>query len=89
MADDPKQELAQRVFSLVTRQNGSPPTDLTRATHFVNDLEFDSLDTTEFAMAVEEEFGISIPDEDIPRLVTVGDVIDYVAEHTGAATTDA
>lgn len=48
---------------------------------FEEDLGFDSLDDIEFTMAIEEEFGIEIPDEDIEKLKTVQDVLDYLESH--------
>ena len=47
-------------------------------TRFKEDLQADSLDLFELVMAIEEEFGTSIPSEDLEKLLTVGDVIDYM-----------
>ncbi|MBL8692716.1 MAG: acyl carrier protein [Planctomycetes bacterium] len=57
---------------------GTTPDKVTRATSFVNDLGADSLDTVELVMSFEDEFEISIPDEDAEKIQTVGDAIDYV-----------
>lgn len=55
--------------------------DITEATSFKDDLGADSLDIFELVMALEEEFGIEIPSEDIENVNTVGDVINYLKEH--------
>ena len=48
---------------------------------FIEDLGADSLDTVELIMALEEEFGIEVPDEQAEKLTTVGDVVKYIEEH--------
>jgi acyl carrier protein len=48
---------------------------------FIEDLGADSLDTVELIMALEEEFGIEVPDEQAEKLATVGDVVKYIEEH--------
>ena len=52
--------------------------EITKDTTFVDDLGADSLDIVELLMALEEEFDIEIPDEEAEKLVTVGDVVDYI-----------
>ena len=49
--------------------------------HFTRDLGLDSLDTVDLVMQLEQEFGIRIPDEDYPRLLTLQGVFDYLEEH--------
>ncbi|MBP7333579.1 MAG: acyl carrier protein [Candidatus Cloacimonas sp.] len=51
--------------------------------NFIEDLRADSLDTVELVMAFEEEFGLTIPDEDQDKLRTVGQAIDYLKEKLG------
>ncbi len=58
----------------------SNPDEITLATSFVDDLEADSLDIVELIMAVEEEFGITIEDQDVEGIKTIGDVVNYIAE---------
>ena len=48
---------------------------------FLDDLGADSLDIVEFIMALEEEFGLEIPDEDVEKIVTVKDVVEYISEN--------
>ncbi|MDE6889666.1 MAG: acyl carrier protein [Eubacterium sp.] len=58
--------------------------DITEATSFKDDLGADSLDIFELVMALEEEFGVEIPSEDLENVNTVGDVINYLKEHDAA-----
>ena len=51
---------------------------------FIEDLGADSLDIVELVMALEEEFGVDIPDEDADKLKTVGDAMKYLQEHASA-----
>lgn len=55
--------------------------EITMDTDFANDIKADSLDLVELSMALEENFGIQIPDEDLPNLHTVGDVVNYINDH--------
>lgn len=50
---------------------------------FIEDLGADSLDIVELVMALEEEFGLDIPDEDADKLKTVGDALNYLQQHAG------
>lgn len=68
----------ERVIEIVTEQMGVDKAQLTRETSFVNDLGADSLDTVELVMEFEDEFDISVPDEDAEKIQTVGQAIDYV-----------
>ena len=76
-----RQEILSKVIEAAAEQAGVSAAEVTAATHFVNDLSFDSLDTIELAMEVEDEFSLSIADEDVDKLMTVGEVVDYIAEH--------
>jgi acyl carrier protein len=68
----------ERVVEIVAEQVGVDKAQITRETSFVNDLGADSLDTVELVMEFEDEFDISIPDEDAEKIQTVGQAIDYV-----------
>jgi acyl carrier protein len=61
-------------------QLGVKPEQVTPQAKFIEDLGADSLDTVELVMALEEEFGIEVPDEQAEKLQSVGDVIKYVEE---------
>ncbi len=67
-----------RVIKIVCDQMGATPDKVTRETSFINDLGADSLDTVELVMEFEDEFEISIPDEDAEKIQTVGSAISYI-----------
>ncbi|MBE3070872.1 MAG: acyl carrier protein [Acidobacteria bacterium] len=73
--------IEERVAEIVAEQMGVDKSQITRETSFVNDLGADSLDTVELVMEFEDEFDISIPDEDAEKIQTVGQAIDYVEAH--------
>ena len=77
MADKP---IDQRVKDIIVEQLGVKPDQVTPEAKFIEDLGADSLDTVELVMALEEEFGIEVPDEQAEKLQTVGDVIKYIEE---------
>ena len=77
MADKP---LDQRVKDIIVEQLGVKPEQVTPEAKFIEDLGADSLDTVELVMALEEEFGNEIPDEQAEKLQSVSDVIKYVEE---------
>ncbi len=69
--------IEQRVTRIVCNQMGTSPEKVTPETSFVNDLGADSLDTVELVMELEDEFEVSIPDEDAEKIQTVGAAIEY------------
>ena len=73
------------VIAAAAKQGGVPVESVSRRTHFVNDLHFDSLDAVEFTMLVEESLGVKIPDERIAELVTVQMVIEFVTTQKSAS----
>ncbi len=75
------QEIEDKVFSIVSEQMGVDKAEISRETSFVNDLNADSLDTVELVMEFEDEFEMSIPDEEAEKIKTVGQAIDYIMEH--------
>jgi acyl carrier protein len=70
-----------KVIEIVSEQMGKDASEITRETSFVNDLNADSLDTVELVMEFEDQFELSIPDEDAEKIQTVGQAIDYITEH--------
>ena len=78
MADKP---IDQRVKDIIVEQLGVKPDQVAPEAKFIEDLGADSLDTVELIMALEEEFGIEVPDEQAEKLLTVGDVGKYIEEH--------
>ncbi len=78
-------DIEQKVIEIVAEQMGTDKSEITRETSFVNDLNADSLDTVELVMEFEDEFELSIPDEDAEKIQTVGQAIDYIKEHANKA----
>lgn len=77
MSDD----VTQRVKELVAERMGVEEDQITEDTHFVNDLQSDSLDMAELVIDLEEEFDMSISDEEAQEIETVGQAIEYINEH--------
>jgi len=73
-----KPSIDERVIKIVCDQMGTTPDKVSRETSFINDLGADSLDTVELVMEFEDEFEISIPDEDAEKIQSVGNAIDYI-----------
>ena len=70
-----------RVKEIIINELGVEPEKVTDDASFVEDLGADSLDTVELVMALEEEFGLEVPDEEAEKLQSVGDVIKYIEEN--------
>jgi len=71
-----------KISDIIVEQLGVKREEVTPEASLVDDLGADSLDTVELVMALEEEFGIEIPDEDAEKIQTVGDAIKYIDEKT-------
>ncbi|AJP58634.1 acyl carrier protein [Pandoraea vervacti] len=69
--------IEERVKKIVAEQLGVAEAEVKNESSFVNDLGADSLDTVELVMALEEEFGIEIPDEDAEKITTVQQAIEF------------
>ncbi len=74
--------VAEKVKSIIVDQLGVSADEVKEEATFVEDLGADSLDLTELIMAMEEEFGIEIDDEDAQKLLKVQDAISYIEEHS-------
>ena len=74
----------EKVKDIIAEQLGVKKEEIKAESSFVDDLGADSLDTVEVVMALEEEFGIEIPDEDAEKITTVGEVIKYIDEKVQA-----
>ncbi|HEX16494.1 MAG: acyl carrier protein [Deltaproteobacteria bacterium] len=72
--------LEERLKELIVQQLGVDESEVVPEAKFVDDLGADSLDLVELIMALEDEYGIEIPDEDAEKIVTVGDAINYLKE---------
>jgi len=73
--------LDEKVKKIIVDQLGVDEGEVTPEAKFIDDLGADSLDTVELVMALEEEFGIEIPDEEAEKIVTVKDAVSYIKEH--------
>ena len=74
---------ADRVKEIIVEQLGVNPDQVVPDAKFVEDLGADSLDTVELVMALEEEFGAEIPDEEAEKLTSVGDAVKYIESMQG------
>ena len=72
--------MLEKLISIVAEQLHVEESDIGPETNFKNDLNADSLDLFELVMALEDEFGIEIPSEELEKLVTVGDVLNYLKD---------
>lgn len=68
----------EKVKSVIEEKLNAEGVEITEATSFKDDLNADSLDLFELVMALEDEFETEIPSEDLEKLVTVGDVLEYL-----------
>jgi acyl carrier protein len=73
-----KPEIERKVIEAAAQIGGVDKAQVTRDHHFVNDLNYDSLDRIEFAMKVEEIFDLRVADEEIEKIETVGQAIDFI-----------
>ncbi|HPB18403.1 MAG TPA: acyl carrier protein [Candidatus Cloacimonas sp.] len=76
-------DIEAKVKQIVVDKLGVEESQVVPSANFIEDLRADSLDTVELVMAFEEEFGLTIPDEDQDKLRTVGQAIDYLKEKLG------
>ena len=75
------EEIFEKIKGIIVEQLGVTEATVTMEASFIDDLGADSLDIVELIMALEEEFDIEIPDSDAEKVVTVGDVVDYIKEN--------
>jgi len=76
------EEVEAKVIEIVSEQMGVDRSEVSRETSFINDLNADSLDTVELVMEFEDEFDMSIPDEEAEKIQTVGAAIDHIVAFT-------
>jgi acyl carrier protein len=74
-------EIRSGLASILEEVADVAPDNVTDDKSFTDDLDVDSLSMVEVAMAAEEKFGVTIPDDELPKLKTVGDAVNYIASN--------
>jgi acyl carrier protein len=72
------EEIREGLASILEEVADVSPSDVSDDKSFVDDLDVDSLSMVEVAMAAEEKFGVKIPDDELPKMKTVGDAVKYI-----------
>jgi acyl carrier protein len=75
-----RKTVEEKVINIICEQMGAEKENITMETSFINDLNADSLDTVELVMEFEDEFDMSIPDEEAEKIQTVGAAVDYIMQ---------
>jgi acyl carrier protein len=73
-----RDEITSGLAEILEEVAGVNPSDVAEEKSFTDDLDVDSLSMVEVAMAAEEKFGVKIPDDELPKLKTVGDAVNYI-----------
>lgn len=76
-------EIRTGLASILEEVADVPTADVSDEKSFTDDLDVDSLSMVEVAMAAEEKFGVKIPDDELPKLKTVGDAVSYIESNAG------
>ncbi|KAG9442555.1 hypothetical protein H6P81_018409 [Aristolochia fimbriata] len=79
-----KSEVTDRIVTVVKNFQKVEPSKVTPTAHFQNDLGLDSLDTVEIVMALEEEFGFEIPDNEADKITSINQAVEFIASHPQA-----
>merc|ERR1711916_194222 len=80
----PKEEVTDRIVSVVKDFHKVDPAKVTPSSHFMNDLKLDSLDTVELVLLFEDEFGVQIADAEAEKIQTVEDAVVFISTHPNA-----
>ncbi len=76
--------MLEKIKSIVSEQLNISPDKITPESSIIDDLGADSLDVVELVMALEENFGVEIPDEEAEKISTIGDIVTYIENHKNA-----
>ena len=82
MSQVERDEITEKVRLVIVDQLNVDEDDVSEDSAFIDDLGADSLDIVELVMALEEEFGIAIPDEEAEKIRTVGEAVSYIMENS-------
>jgi len=74
------EEIQAKVIQIISEQLGKDVSEIKMSSHFIEDLDADSLDTVELVMALEEEYEVDIPDEAAEKITTVQSAVDFITE---------
>lgn len=77
-----KEQVFDKVRQIIVDQLGVDEEEVTTEASFIDDLGADSLDIVELIMALEEEFGLEIPDDEAEKISTVNDAVEYIRENS-------
>ncbi|MCY3972947.1 MAG: acyl carrier protein [Candidatus Dadabacteria bacterium] len=80
MSQEKETEMAGKIKSMIAQQFGKSADEIELEMSFIDDLGADSLDLVELVMSIEDEFGIEILDEDVEKIATVQDAIDFISK---------
>lgn len=83
MSQEKETEMAGKIKDMIAQQFGKSADDIKMELSFIDDLGGDSLDLVELVMTIEDEFGIEILDEDVEKIVTVQDAVDFIKGKQG------
>ena len=72
--------MSEKMKSIIAEQLNINASEITLESNFKDDLNADSLDLFEMVMALEDNYGVEIPSEDLEKLLTVGDVVNYLKD---------
>jgi acyl carrier protein len=75
-------DIRDKVIEIVVDQLDAKPEDVDESKSFTEDLQADSLAIVELVLALEEKFDVKIPDDEVDKIKTVGDAIEYIKGHT-------
>ena len=76
--------MLEKIKSIVSEQLNISPDKITPESSIIDDLGADSLDVVELVMALEENFGVEIPNEEAEKISTIGDIVTYIENHKNA-----
>jgi acyl carrier protein len=78
-----KEELLAKIAPIIAEQLKIKPAEIKLSSRLIDDLSADSLDAVEIVMGIEEKFNVEIPDEEIDKIKTIEDIVDYLARKIG------